>query len=366
MVEWRWVKHAIASVLLFVAGSARADVAVDPCACSPNKPGFHRASALTGDWGGIRTDLFEDGIKFTAAYAAEVFAAPGLAGQASDKIVNAGLASLAVDLELDKLLSDKLGSIHVSGFGIHGHGLQLMDIYGVSNNVAEDDVRLFEAYIDQPLGPAGFRVGLLSADQEFLIASHSSVLLNATFGIVAIMPYNVGGPVYPQATPGVSAHIDSGAVTFRAAIYDGDRIEDHGIPKKLGSDRMTISEIELASTFKLGAWHHTALGSGYYAIVDKQVAKRLGAFSRISIAPDQSIPFYMDAGIRIGPGPWRKKDFFSIGMAFAQSDLGAQTAFEMTYQFLVTGWLTVQPDLQVELKRDGTAGVIATRAVVAF
>jgi len=177
------MKRALLAILL-VTQSARADVTVDPCACSPNKPGFHRASALTGDWGGARADLFEDGIKVTAAYAAEVFAAPGL--DDGDRIVEAGLASLAIDLELGKLVDDHLGSIHLSGFGIHGKGLQLMDIYGVSNNVAAEDVRLFEAYYDQPIGPVGVRAGLLSADQEFLIAEHSTVLLDATFGIVAI------------------------------------------------------------------------------------------------------------------------------------------------------------------------------------
>jgi len=38
----------------------------------------------------------------------------------------------------------------------------------------------------------------------------------------------------------------------------------------------------------------------------------------------------------------------------------------VTYQLLVRGWLTVQPDVQFSLTRDGTAAVIATRAVVAF
>jgi carbohydrate-selective porin OprB len=352
-------------IIMALASRAYGDAELDPCACSPNKPGFHRADALTGDWGGARKDLFEHGIKVTAAYAGEVFAAPGLD---DDKLVNAGLASLALDVELDSLVNDKLGSLRVSGFGIHGKGLQLMDIYGVSNNVATDDVRLFEAYYDQPLGPFGIRAGLLSADQEFLIADHSTVLLNATFGIVAVMPAAVGGPVYPQATPGVSARLETEQLTLRGAIYDGDRIEEHGIPEELGEHALMIGEVE-SHGVKLGAWHHTALGNGYYGIVSRQVARRVGAFTRVSIARDQMIPLYIDCGIRFGPGGiWkkRKKDFISVGMAFAQSDLGAQTVAELTYQILVKGWLTVQPDVQVELKRDGTAGVIATRAVVAF
>ncbi len=366
-MQWVRVKAIALSFLGLLSSRAHADVEVDPCACSPNKPGFHRADALTGDWGGVRKDLFEHGIKITAAYAPEIFAA-GLDAPNIDRVVSAGLASLAIDLELDTLIHDKLGSIRISGFGIHGKGLQLMDIYGVSNNVATEDVRLFEAYFDQSIGPFGIRAGLLSADQEFIIAEHSTVLLNATFGIVAVMPTNVGGPVYPQATPGVSARVESDVVTVRAALYDGDRVEEHGIPEQLGEHALVIGEVE-SHGFKLGAWHHTELGDGYYGIMSRQVARRLGAFTRISIADGQAIPLYIDCGIRFGPGGiWktRKKDFISVGMAFAHSELGAQTAIEMTYQLLVKGWLTVQPDVQLSLKRDGTAGVIATRAVIAF
>lgn len=340
------------------------DRELDPCACSPNKPGFHRADALTGDWGGVRKDLFEDGIKFTIAYAGEVFSAPELD---EDRVVAAGLASLAVDVELEHL-HEGLGSLRVSAFGIHGKGLALRDIYGVSNNVATEDVRAFEAYYDQTIGPLGIRAGLLSADQEFLIADHSTVLLNATFGIVAVMPAAVGGPVYPQATPGVSARVETDHVTVRGAIYDGDRVENHGIPEELGEHALVIGEVE-SHGVKLGAWHHTQLGNGYYGIVSRDLARRLGAFTRVSVARDQMIPFYVDTGVRFGPGGiWkrRNKDFISVGMAFAQSDIGSQTAVELTYQALIRKWLTIQPDLQLALTRDGTAGVIATRAVIAF
>ena len=356
---------AVALALACATGSSEADNApVDPCACSPNKPGFHRASALTGDWGGIRADLFERGIKIQGTYAGELFAAPGLDG---DRVVNAGLGVLSLDLELSNL-NDRLGSIHVAGLAIHGNGLsqQLMDVYGVSNNVAASGVRLFEAWIEQPFGPVTLRTGLLSADQEFVLASHGTVLINATFGIVAMLSYNLGNPVYPVATPGASARFESDAVTVRAAVYDGDQPNDRGIPTKLGDHALVIGELELAKTLKIGGWHHTALGNAVYAVVDRQLERYLGAFARVSVAPDKPIALYIDTGIRIGPGPLRSRDFASLGLAFARTELGAQTAIEATYQLLVTGWLTIQPDLQLLLLRDRTAAVLATRAVVAF
>jgi len=348
------------------AGAARADAPVDPCSCSPNKPGFHRSGVLTGDWGGLRADLFERGVKVQGTYAGELFAAPGLDG---DRVVAAGLAALALDLELATLSGvDHLGSVHVSAFGIHGRGLseRLMDVFGVSNNVAQTGVRLFEAWLEQSLGPFAVRAGLLAADQELVLAEHSTVLLNATFGIVAMVSYNIGNPVYPVATPGASARLETGPVTVRAALYDGDQHNDHGVPSELGDDALAIGELDLAGTLKLGGWHHTSRGNGYFAIADRQLERHLGAFARLSVAPDKPIPVYVDTGIRIGPGPLRPRDFASLGLAFARSEHGAQTGIELTYQLLVKGWLTIQPDAQLLLTRDGTAGVLAARAVVAL
>jgi porin len=359
------VKAAIV-VAMGVVAPAHADAPPqDPCACSPNKPGFHRASALTGDWGGVRGDLFDHGVKLQASYTAEVFAAPQLAG---DRAVFAGLAALALDLELGTLVGGKLGTVHASAFGIHGAGLseQLHDVYGVSNNVAADDVRLFEAWIDQPLGPLSLRAGLVSADQQFTLATHSVVLMNATFGVVGIVSYNVLGPVYPVAAPGASATLEVGPVVMRAALYDGDRLEDHGIPTARAEHTIAFAEVELFHTAKLGGWKHSSLGAGAYAVIDRQLGRYLGAFARLGLSPVRPIDVYIDTGIRLGPGPLRPKDFASVGMAFASSDIGVQTVVEASYQALITGWLTIQPDAQLLFDHAGTTAIVATRAVVAF
>ncbi|HEX5057934.1 MAG TPA: carbohydrate porin, partial [Kofleriaceae bacterium] len=246
-----------------------------------------------------------------------------------------------------------------------GLDTRLMDIYGVSNNVAKPGVRLFEAWYEQPIGPFSIHAGLIAADQEFVLAEHSTVLLDATFGIVAMLSYNIGNPVYPVAAPGASLHYDSELVKLRAAFY-ANQVESHGIPQDVGGDGLFINEVEFLDMFKLGFWHHTTLGDGYYAIADKQLERYIGTFARVSYAPDSPLSVYADTGIRIGPGPLRKRDFASIGLAFARTEIGAQTIVEATYQYLVKGWLTMQPDAQLLLTRTGTAGVFALRAVVAL
>lgn len=358
--------RAAVLALIALATPARADVPMDACSCSPNKPGFHRASALTGDWHHLRYDLADKGVRITPTYAGELFAAPALS---DDKVVTAGLAALNVDVDFATLVHEHLPALHLSGFAIHGHGLseRLMDVYGVSNNVAPPGVRMFEAYLEQPIGEHAFvRAGLLAADQEYVLAEHSTVLLNATFGILAMVSYDIGNPVYPAATPGVSARYERDDLVVRAALYDGDQHNEHGIPSELGDEAFGIGEIDLLGTYKAGVWHHTALGNGYYGIVDHQLDGIVGAFARVSVAPDAPMPFYADAGVRIGPGPFRPRDFLSLGLAFARTPMGAQTAVEATYQYLVTGWLTVQPDAQVVLTRERTAAIVAARAVIAL
>lgn len=346
-------------VLLALTASARADI--DPCACSPNRPGFFRQDALTGLWGGKREAMRDAGFTALLTYAAEVFGSANL----ERKTTIAGLGVLALDADLSLLVSEHLGAAHVTGLGIHGQGLseELMDIYGVSNNVAPNDVRLFEAWIEQPVKLLTVRAGLLAADQEFILAKHGTALLNATFGIISQLPVDVPGPVYPVATPGISVRATVPHALIRAAVYDGDQENSHGIPAGLGDDAFAIGEVEIEDTVKLGGWHHTNGRSGVYAIADRQLDCYVGAFARGGYSRGEAVDLYLDTGIRIGPGPLRERDFASVGLAFARTDQGAQTAVELTYQLQV-GWFTLQPDFQVLLLRERTAAVMAARIVI--
>lgn len=351
-------------LLLSLAGVASADLVEDPCACSAAKPGFFRRDKLTGDWGDTRTDLEDKGVVIQGTYAVEGFAAPHL-----DHAVRVGgLFVASLDLLADKLVTDGLGQLHASALAIHGDGLtaELMDVYGVSGNSAPQDVRLFEAWYEQPLGSFKLRAGLLSADQEYVLAGHSTALLNATFGIISQLSYNVLGPVYPVGTPGVSARVESELITAKAALYDGDQKNVHGLPSNLGHEKtyLAIGEVELEKLVKLGYWHHSRTESdGYYAIVDHQLDGLLGAFVRVGYSPKQAVASYVDTGVRIGPGPIRPKDFIGLGVAFARTERGAEAVYEATYQAQF-GWLTIQPDFQLLQQRGRETAIAAVRVTI--
>ncbi len=370
---------SVALAVLTLTNVAHADLVEDPCACSAAKPGFFRRDKLTGDWDEHRDNLEKEGVTIQATYSLEEFAAPHLA----KNFVTGGLFVTSLDIELNKLMAtgegddveeSHLGQIHASALAIHGGGLsaELDDVYGISGNSAPNDARAFELWYEQPLKSFKIRAGLLSADQEYVLAAHSTALLNATFGIISQLSYNVLGPVYPVATPGASARMDSDLLTVKAAIYDGDQKNKHGLPTNLFHEKsyLAIGEVELAKLLKLGSWHHSSTNSdGYYAILDHQVDGRVGAFARVSYSPGKAVTSYIDTGIRIGPGPLRPKDFMGAGIAFVRtrpdevSIGGAQIVYELTYQAQF-GWLTIQPDFQLLAQRGRTTPIGAVRVTI--
>ena len=333
----------------------------DEFANSPVRAGYEPTSRLVDFEARRRWDA-QDGFDPMLTYSVEMFAAP----QLDDRVVTAGLLMLEVDLALDKMIGQGWGAAYAAGFAIHGHGLtdELMDVHGVSGNTAPEDVRLFEAWIEQPIGAFTLRGGLLAADQEFVLAEHSSTLLSATFGITSQFSANIIGPVYPVGTPGASGRLELDRITARVAVYDGTQTNSHGIPNDLGPAVLALGEITVGP-LKLGGWHHNERGNAVYAIADAKLEPNVGAFARVGYSPDAPVVRYIDAGVRVTPGARRPDDFVSVGIAFATTDQGAQTLVEATYEMQIR-WLTIQPDVQLLMMRDRTVGIFATRATIVF
>ncbi len=343
--------------LAMIAPAAHAD----ELANSPARAGYEPTSRLLDFEARRRWDA-RNGFDPMVTYVVEVFAAP----QLRDRVVTAGLLMAEVDLALDKLIGPGWGAAYVAGFAIHGHSVtdELMDVHGTSGNTAPQDVRLFEAWLEQPVGAFTLRAGLLAADQELLLAEHSSTLIAATFGITSQYSANVVGPVYPVSAPGVSGRLELEPVTARLAVYDGTQSNAHGIPQDLGPAMLVVGEVGV-TPFKVGGWHHDARGSGLYAIADAKLESDVGAFARVGYSPDAAVTHYIDAGVRITPGHVRPDDLVSVGLAFATTETGAQILVEGTYELQI-GWLTIQPDLQLLMMRDRTVGILATRATIVF
>lgn len=343
-------------VLLAWGTPARAD----EFANSPARPGYEPSAHLI-DFA-RRTELDKRGFRLQGTYSIDLFAAPQLV----DRFTAGGMFMTDLDMDLGSLTHAPLGALHVSTATTHGGSPsdELGDVHGVSGNTAPAGTRLFEAWYEQPIGPVTVRAGILAVDQEYNYADPTTTLLGATFGITSQYSANIGGPLYPVGTPGVSARYDKDKVLLQLAVYDGTSEHWNGIPQGLGPATLVLAEATWDRDIGVGAWHHSEKGDGIYATLDHALDEKVEAFTRIGLSP-QGIRTYLDAGVRIGPGVGGVDNFASVAIAFAQVETGDQILLEATYEAQIA-WLTIQPAAQLLMLRERSVGVLAMRFTVVF
>jgi porin len=274
------------ALLAFAAtGAAQAaDVAVKA------KPPVARQSiwqrdTLTGDWGGVRTDLHNDGIDITAQYIAETFGV--LSGGLKRRASYEGRFDVVIDADLEKLIGWRGATTHVSAFQIHHDGRNAVDMSGSladpSNIDALPTTRLYTAWFQQEFNSvASLRVGQLADDDEFFTSDTAGGLLNGTFGWGNNLAANMtnGGPAYPLATPGARLKVTPGDnLTLLGAVFAGDpagahcnddpqKCDRHGVTFSTSGGTLWMGEaqyavnqgknaIGLAGVYKVGGWYAT-------------------------------------------------------------------------------------------------------------
>ncbi|MEA1672241.1 carbohydrate porin [Nitrospirillum sp. BR 11163] len=354
-----------------------------PATAAPDRapPGFRDRDSLTGDWGGLRTRLLDDGLSLNLVYVGEVF---GLTqGGVKSDTVGEGRFEATVELDAQTAFDWHGLLFHATAYGIHGHGLSrccLQNIATVSNIEALPGARLFTLWAQQSLwdGQVSVRLGQLAADDEFVTSRGAALFVNGTFGWQAITGADLpgGGPAYPLATPGVRVQVSATPeLTVLGAVFSGDPAgsavgeaqaqDPSGTTFSFSGDVFSIVEAQyqpaategdgLAPAFKLGAWfhggpfsdeHHAAGGLtladprsggvpvarrndwGVYGVADVPLWHRgdkpdggLAAFLRLAGAPaDRNlIAFYADGGLTWkGLLPGRADDTAGLAVAYAQ------------------------------------------------
>jgi len=251
-------------------------------------PDFWHRDTLTGDWGGLRAALADQGIAISAAYTAEVFA--NVQGGIKRGATYDGLLLPQVDIDLNKLIGWQGASFRVSM--IQGHGPSLSQgwvgsLMGVSNTVAiPPATRLYNLWLQQNLfdDVLSVRVGVMNVDAEFMTSQTASLFMNSTFGWPAWTGFDLpgGGPAYPLSSPGVRVKLQQApeGAYFQTAMFSGDPTGHDGsnslstpIPSgtvlALTGGAFIIAEAGYAvnqakdakgppMAFKLGGWYHTS------------------------------------------------------------------------------------------------------------
>ncbi|MBB6250668.1 carbohydrate porin [Nitrospirillum iridis] len=402
---------------------------------APTPPGFWDRDSLTGDWGGLRGRLQDDGLSLNLVYVGEVF---GLTqGGVKRDGVGEGRLEATVELDAQTMLDWHGLLLHATAYGIHGHGLSrccLQNIATVSDIEALPGARLFTLWAQQALwdGRVSVRLGQLAADDEFVTSRGAALFVNGTFGWQAITGADLpgGGPAFPLATPGARVQVSATPdLSILGAVFSGNpagtavgeaQAQDaSGTTFSFSGDVLAIAELQYqplgegegqAPSLKLGAWfhggpfndeHRAADGVtladprssgvpatrnndwGVYGVADvplwhpgEKPDGGLSAFLRLAGAPaDRNlIAFYADGGLTWkGVLPGRADD--TLGLAAAYARIGSAAAgldqdylrygrpyypvrdhellVELSYQAVVAGWATVQPDVQYVIHPGG-------------
>ncbi len=364
---------AAAAALLLSAQGARAEDA------PPNYAGdLSEREALTGDWGGARTKLLEQGVQFDATFTADLSFNPS--GGIRRGEAYSGLLQLGLTLDMEKLVGWTGGEIYAGAYFIDGKGLttgEIGNLLTMSNIEATPAIRLGEVYIKQKLFDDAVEVkfGQLAADGDFATSDTAGLFVNSTFGWPGLNGTDLpsGGPAYPVPTPGAHALVKfNDAWSFQAGVYTGDPAgrdlkNKHNTDFPFSPGAFAIGELIYANageggglpgTYKVGAWYNSMdfpdLRTGVnrdgsyalYGVIDQTIwqgggsgdlkdpsptpTQSFSVFARAVVAPQQNrnlIDYYFDAGFNAkGFVPGRPDDVFGVAGAYAHISKTAQRA----------------------------------------
>jgi porin len=384
-------------------------------------------STLTGDWGGLRHQLDEQGIKFTGDYSGETaYNAHG--GQHRSARYSQNI-KLGVQLDLGKL------------YGLHnGDKIQLTVNDRRGNSASEDLVgnrlpiqenygglytRLTELSYERTLfTPAlNLKLGYMAMGND-LGGLDSGILCNFMNAGFCGHPLNMSGGSgwtnYPNAHLGARVKYDfSPAWQLRVAAFNVDPQSNgnssrawHVGPKHTTGTVVPIELVykhasELLGEYKLGYYYdssnvqrigsdkHVSGRGGHYLLIDQALwnsqtseGRTLHAFGQYSAASKAASPFsrWYGAGLVLyKPFAGRPRDTVALGYgravpnprsrdvlqqaaeasdnAFPNLD-SAEQLLELSYGYQATPWLILRPDVQYIIEPGAFSGEKIDNALI--
>jgi len=339
---------------------------------------------LLGDWMGVRTSLWEQGIKPKFLLISDAYGNPY--GGAEQGFTSYSMFCADLKLDTEKLINLAGGEFHI-GFAVN-FGTQLSqnvvgNVFPIqSSDVAPPGPRLTDLSYTQSLfdGKLSLRAGRVSIDslygEEFAASAYFRTFTSVAFNAIpfAIFYNSPGAFGYPATTWGARVKVAPVQQFYAmAGIYNGD--PDVGLANRYGLDftfngpPLGISEIGwrrnqatgdtgLPGNVKLGGF---VLGGsvpeydsdttgdgrfGLYAVADQAVVRfgapasnrHLGVFGSFVAAPNEAVSpmtYYFSSGlVAYGPIESRPKDFLSFGLAYGaySSQLRSEQAATATTQ----------------------------------
>ena len=376
------------------APAADAPAADAPAAVAPD----WNADTLTGDWGGVRTNLSERGVILEVVLKADVLS--NLSGGVKRGTKYMDNWDFKLKADADKLWGWDNTTAFLQIISNHGgklNGTHVGSFMGVDNiEVSANTTQLFHAWLERSFFDEKFSVlaGLYPVDSQFYVTDATGVFLHPTGGMAAeVAQTGANGPsIFPTSSFGLRATWQPTAkYYFQAALVDGvpgNPNKPHGTHVRFdrGDGTLAIMETgirpaEEISKYAVGYWRYTPrfddlvdidglgnpvrrLNRGAYFLAEQTVFREkdnssqgLTLFFRYGVANGDvnTLDYSSSLGLRYkGLLPGRDEDEFGIllsrGHAGAKFRQAAaiplatnETALEITYRAKITPWLAIQP-----------------------
>lgn len=374
----------------------------------PHAP--HPRDTLTGDWGGLRTDLKDAGIAVRADYVSETFSAVDggqRRGTAYTQQLRAG-----VDLDMDKLAGVQGGAIHLTINDRRGVGIS-SDYVGnrlpIQEAAGGPYARLSELTWEQNFdgGRLNLRVGFFAMGNDLGGLAIGCNLVNAAF---CAHPLSESGSTgwynYPNARWGAALRYKLRPdLIVRTGVFQVNPelgLEKNAFKPFAGDTTGVLLPLELEydpgttpgsrvmpGHYKIGFYYDTANAArqgtagrvharfGGYVLGDQMIlrdrggngARGLSIFGHFTANPEQSAQitrWYAGGLLKVGTFAGRDADTVALGVIHAQVNerLRAahatptpltdgytalpegETAIELSYGLQATRWLNIRPDVQ--------------------
>jgi porin len=276
--------------------------------------------------------------------------------------VGLGRAQLHVIGDLGEGREAVVDAMAISGGSISS---RVGDAQGVSNIEGPRSIRLFDLYVQTPLGESSAmgRVGIIDLNSFFYVQGDAAGnFVNSSHGVGPEFSHSSsGGPsIYPRTRFGAIVEQPAGPTVLRLGSFSAST-GDHS------RGALVIGELE-AGGARAGAWSYTSPmpqiagnGSkrgdhGAYAIFDAKVSDALGAWVTMgrSSAAFNPVNSYVGAGFALVRG--RVTWGAAVASAGFPNAAPRETNIEFTAAVDVSHGFTVQPDVQRIAHPSGNRG----------
>ena len=383
------------------------------------------ADQLTGDWGGGRSWLADQGLAIDIGYTADYSfnTRGGLNTERAQEY--RGLLDVSFTFDSEALGLWNGGTAFVNFQTHHGPDpteRHVGDVQAFSNIDAPDYAEVSEYWYEHALldGKVRVKAGKMDANADFAYVDFGGEFINSSPGFSPTIPL----PTFPDPVLGVALFLEPVDWFYAGAgVYDAlgsGRKWGFGTALHAPDDSFTIFEIGLKPTFRVagaelpgrygvGGWYHSGVfeeffddlggrlsarqhrgNAGLYLVFDQLLYREqpevedddqgLGAFFQFGWAPSlyNEITRHYGAGV-VYTGPLPSRDADMVGLMMSHVSLSgrvqalegrhSETAIELFYKWQITPAVSLKPDLHYIISPggDGRDAVVATlRLEVSF